>query len=248
MQPQSHSNDPVSGLIRRIGSWRKVLFISTSLSIAFSLLSGLTALSFLNSITAFIERTNSSLPYSEEYWTALVNSETSYGVASLFSLPALLAGIVSLIGWTHSNARLAFLLNEQNLSFGTGWAIGSWFVPILNLFRPREILKESLTAVSNSRFTPILNTWWVLFVINTIADNILFRLQGNIDSAFEALGDNATWPQYEEALLDQKVLLALEVFSYWGLALIPSVLLLILLGKTKPEIGQQDAEPAPETA
>jgi hypothetical protein len=87
----------------------------------------------------------------------------------------------------------------------------------------------------------------VLFVINTVADNALLRLQLTVNSSFEALGDNATWPQYEEVFLAQKGVLLFDIASYWGLALIPSALLLILLRKTKPDVIHQDPATAPET-
>ncbi len=55
--------------------------------------------------------------------------------------------------------------------FGKGWAIGAWFVPILNLFRPKQIANDiwrgsdsALPAHASdswyNRPTPVLLAWW----------------------------------------------------------------------------------------
>jgi hypothetical protein len=247
MQTESQSNEIVTRAIRRVASWRIVLVISTWLSVASAFLSGLEALNLYTSISAAVDATNSDSPISDAYWADVSNSEAAVAVFAILSLPVLLTAIVSLIGWTHANARLAFLLDERKLSFGTGWAIGSWFVPILNLFRPRKILKESLAAVSNSRFTLLLNTWWVLFLINTTGQNALANLQMNVYASISALGETGTWPQLERLLLELKSLLLLEVI-YGGVALIASTLLLLLIRKTKPVVSSQSSPATPEAS
>ena len=35
-----------------------------------------------------------------------------------------------------------------------GWAIGSWFVPILNLFRPKQIINDIWRAATGSPTRP----------------------------------------------------------------------------------------------
>ena len=60
-----------------------------------------------------------------------------------------------------------------------GWASGGWFVPILNLFRPYEIMIEiwfktqrNIPNNNDIKSTLIINYWWGLF----IGGNILGRL------------------------------------------------------------------------
>ena len=68
------------------------------------------------------------------------------------------------IAWLHRAYKLDSL--AWSTSYGTGWAIGSWFVPILNLFRPKQIarLARQLSAPCDRRLahTPsaLLDLWW----------------------------------------------------------------------------------------
>ena len=64
------------------------------------------------------------------------------------------------------------------LRYGTGWAVGAWFVPILNLFRPKGIADdiwrgsdESLPVTSPLpvRRVPLTFTlWWATFVLSAL--------------------------------------------------------------------------------
>ncbi|QIP87803.1 DUF4328 domain-containing protein [Streptomyces sp. Tu 2975] len=84
---------------------------------------------------------------------------------------AFLATVVVFIIWFHRVTKNAALLAPDVLTRGTGWAIGSWFVPIANLWIPRSIAAQVWTA-SRSRphagdehqpRTPV-NLWWTAYV------------------------------------------------------------------------------------
>ena len=69
-----------------------------------------------------------------------------------------------------------------------GWAAGCWFVPILNLFRPYQIMEEIWEQTQNKiQQTPmepkiIIGVWWGLMVINGILDRISTRLLLNAET------------------------------------------------------------------
>ncbi|MEK7256950.1 MAG: DUF4328 domain-containing protein, partial [Bacteroidota bacterium] len=73
-----------------------------------------------------------------------------------------------------------------------GWAAGSWFVPILNLFRPYHIMKEiwdktqeqiqSRPAVESSE---LVGWWWAFWIIGNIIGRISFRLSLKADTVDE---------------------------------------------------------------
>lgn len=72
----------------------------------------------------------------------------------------------------------------KNLSYTEGWAAGSWFVPIISLFRPYQIMKELYLATIQllkrngnniSLNTNYLGIWWTLWIINNIFGQIVFR-------------------------------------------------------------------------
>lgn len=76
------------------------------------------------------------------------------------------------------------------LSLSEGWAAGSWFVPIISLYRPYQIMKELYEETSNllvknellktnGLSTKFLGIWWALWIINNLLGQIVFRLSNN---------------------------------------------------------------------
>lgn len=105
-------------------------------------------------------------------------------IAGLYTI-AYIVSVVTFIQWFR---RAYFNLHTKvkHLEFTEGWAAGSWFVPILNLFRPYQIMKELYEnthrllkrggepyASANLTF---VNLWWGLWVIVNIAENAITRL------------------------------------------------------------------------
>lgn len=73
-----------------------------------------------------------------------------------------------------------------HLSQSEGWAAASWFVPIISLFRPYYIMKELYQEtkalllkkglpVDENFTTSYLSWWWLLWIINNILGQIVFR-------------------------------------------------------------------------
>lgn len=79
------------------------------------------------------------------------------------------------------------------LSLSEGWAAGSWFVPIINLYRPFQIMKELYDETSgllvkrglievNQLSTNYLGIWWAFWIINNLIGQIVFRMSNNAQS------------------------------------------------------------------
>lgn len=117
-------------------------------------------------------------------------------IGTLYSIAYIISGI-TFIMWFR---RAYFNLHQRvkNLSFAESWAAGSWFVPILNLYRPFQIMKELYEETKkyiNKRDesskidleTSFLGFWWALWIINGILGRIVFRLSRNADTIPELL-------------------------------------------------------------
>jgi heme/copper-type cytochrome/quinol oxidase subunit 2 len=66
------------------------------------------------------------------------------------------------------------------LSYTAGWAVGSWFVPIINFYRPYKIMKElycETKKILNDETisTCLLGWWWAFFLIEGSINKIIFR-------------------------------------------------------------------------
>ena len=83
--------------------------------------------------------------------------------------------------------RAYYNLNQKaSLAYSDGWAAGSWFVPIINLYRPYQIMKELYVETKKllenkgisgevNYTTNYLAWWWALWIINGILGQIVFR-------------------------------------------------------------------------
>jgi Domain of unknown function (DUF4328) len=113
-----------------------------------------------------------------------------YGIAYLIS------GI-TFIQWFR---RAYFNLHQKvdGLSHTEGWAAGSWFVPIVNLFRPFQIMKEMFIETkaylikNNISFNEEINTknlgiWWTLWIINNFLGQIIFHYSKNSETVDQLL-------------------------------------------------------------
>ncbi len=87
---------------------------------------------------------------------------------------AFLIAVGFLIAWTSRVYRNLGPLGVQELRFTEGWAVGAWFVPFLNLVRPKQILDDVWRATGPDRgdddwhqrkVTPLLHVWWGLWIL-----------------------------------------------------------------------------------
>jgi hypothetical protein len=101
----------------------------------------------------------------------------------------------------------------KSLNHNPGWAIGAWFTPILNLFRPYEIYSEmaetySMIAQKFPQHMPAVmpgrrqlvvlgGWWWGLYlpgrILANVADSVVRNAKG-VPSAW------VTWPNYLVAI------------------------------------------------
>ncbi len=49
--------------------------------------------------------------------------------------------------------------------YGTGWAGGAWFVPILSLFRPVQIVNDIRRGAAGGRYGALVGFWWAAFLV-----------------------------------------------------------------------------------
>ena len=73
-----------------------------------------------------------------------------------------LAGGVLFITWLFRAHRSDRMHGEQ-LRHGSGWAIGGWFVPILNLVRPLQMVLDLRRGASGSPASALPVAWWLTY-------------------------------------------------------------------------------------
>jgi hypothetical protein len=72
--------------------------------------------------------------------------------------------------------------------YGTGWAVGAWFVPILNLWRPKQIANDIWRA-SNSEgdadVSSAVQFWWGAWLVASWVGNATLRPSFSADTPDE---------------------------------------------------------------
>lgn len=105
----------------------------------------------------------------------------------IIALMYLLAFIISIITFLRWFRRAYYNLNIRvNCSHSEGWAAGAWFVPIISLFRPYQIMKEMdakttnlINSKTNEKLESNENTiglWWALWIISNYVGQYLFKI------------------------------------------------------------------------
>lgn len=121
------------------------------------------------------------------------------GLAAIMHAIIYIATTVAFLLWIHRAYRNLKPLGVSNPDSTPGWAVGSWFVPFLNLVRPYMITKEIWqesdpevsveTSVTGERYIsrPLLLSvglsvpsffgwWWGFWIASNVTSNISFRL------------------------------------------------------------------------
>lgn len=100
-------------------------------------------------------------------------------ISGVRSLMILAAGVAFIV-WFHTAYRNLRPLGATGLRYATGWAIGGWFVPIMNLWRPKQIANDIWRASDPEappdqsvdwRFRPVgstVNWWWGLWIASSL--------------------------------------------------------------------------------
>jgi uncharacterized protein DUF4328 len=91
-------------------------------------------------------------------------SDGRQAVFGLLQLWMLLVALVVFIRWLRAAYRGVDRLAPGVRRYGHGWAIGAWFVPFLNLWRPKQIVNDVWRAGgTRGASEPLpwwLNVWW----------------------------------------------------------------------------------------
>lgn len=125
----------------------------------------------------------------------LESNDDRQSVAAVLLLVAYVAAVVFFIRWFNAAYRNLPLLGQTELRFKPGWAIGAWFVPFLNLWRPKQIANDiwrgskpgaptlHRDAWQSAPVPALLGVWWAAWIVATYVGNIAARAWFGNDTA-----------------------------------------------------------------
>jgi len=112
-------------------------------------------------------------------------AELIVGLASIGWLIAFAISVVVVGMWIHRAHANLFAAGIDELEFSPGWSVGWFFVPIANLFKPFQAMRELVNTsngLSNSfggEAPGDVKVWWGCYIIGNIVSTISLRIQLN---------------------------------------------------------------------
>lgn len=110
----------------------------------------------------------------------------------LLLIPVNILAIVFFLQWFR-RAYYNLWKIGQRPDYTDGWAVGSWFIPVLNLFRPYAIMKEiwydtgaTPSATTDSR--TVLRWWWTAYLVHVFSNSLANTAMKKAETMPQILG------------------------------------------------------------
>lgn len=110
----------------------------------------------------------------------------AYGSVSVLTVLASMAYFTLFLTWLYRMYKNLFWFSaagELPPRYTPGWSVGCWFVPIMNLFRPAQVMADVFlisdpgsTAEAPYTMSRLVQAWWAVWLISTVFANIAARL------------------------------------------------------------------------
>jgi hypothetical protein len=112
----------------------------------------------------------------------LASEDPMQGVVGMLQAGLGLVTGVVFLKWVYRAYKNIQGFGAEGLRFSPGWAVGYYFVPILSLVRPVQVMSE-IWRVSQDpqnwlqrRGSWLIGTWWALFLLCSIATQVSLEL------------------------------------------------------------------------
>ena len=129
----------------------------------------------------------------------LEDNDNRQAVVGGLQLAILILAAILFLVWIYRAHRNLPALGVSGLKYSPNWAVGGWFIPIMNLWRPYQVTAEIWRASDpessgpegqawqTAPVSPILKFWWGLWIIGGIIGSILLRFAFQEPEDLEAL-------------------------------------------------------------
>ena len=100
---------------------------------------------------------------------------------------------VLILMWIYRANLNAHRLGAAGMVFSPGWAVGWYFIPFANLWKPYQAMREIWQASASpqrweSEHRPwFLPLWWTLWIVTSLFDNAAFRMSLRNDPGIDQL-------------------------------------------------------------
>jgi Domain of unknown function (DUF4328) len=138
----------------------------------------------------------------------LTNSDPIQGIVGLLQSGIGVVTAITFLKWVYRAYKNVQGFGAEGLRFSPGWAIGYYFIPILSLIRPVQVMSEIWRASYDPRNWPrnpgswLIATWWTLFLLYSGVTQVSLQIgiqastndQWRLAAIFAILGDLFSLP------------------------------------------------------
>ncbi len=129
----------------------------------------------------------------------LESNDDRQALVGALQLAVLVVTAILFLVWIYRSHRNLTALGASGLKYSPKWAVGGWFIPIMNLWRPYQVTAEIAKASGpessdpegqawqTASVSPLLKFWWALWIIGGVIGSILLRFAFQEPEDFEAL-------------------------------------------------------------
>jgi hypothetical protein len=165
--------------------WLKVLLVLSLLLDFIATVSGMMELALLRSLQ--------NETFTGDFAAAATSNDNRQQAIGVAQFALFVVTDIVFLTWIHRVNRNARALGAEGMRFTPGWSVGWFFVPIMNLWRPFQVMREIWQASAQPgnwravQAPPLLGWWWAMFLGRQILGQIGHRLSDSIRSVDDAV-------------------------------------------------------------
>lgn len=178
-------NDPTS-----LTRWTKgFLYASIAISVI-ALISGIFEYQLLSDFQKGIYTSESQIMDAAE------SNDARQRIVGIMQTAVFVVTAILILKWIHRANFNVRQLGAAGMQFTPGWSIGWYFIPIANLWKPYQAMKEIWKASKNpanwqdQSVSSVLPWWWFFWIISNILGMASFRMSLRAEELNELVAAN----------------------------------------------------------
>lgn len=114
-------------------------------------------------------------------------NDARQALIGVVQLAVMVVTVVVFAVWIYGANRNARALSPGEVDITPGWSVGWFFVPIANLFKPYQAVKQIDAASGPEDGTALLGFWWGCWILAGIVGHVSFRMTMNAETPDEMI-------------------------------------------------------------
>jgi len=127
----------------------------------------------------------STLPSGVEANDNMLSSDVVNGIVGIIQIVLAIVTGITFLRWIYRSNKNLHALSGESMTFTPGWSVGWYFIPIANLWKPYQVMKEIWNVSHKDSPTnhTIVCWWWTLWLISNFLGRLAFKLGMRADDA-----------------------------------------------------------------